>query len=112
MINKKCPSEFAELYKYIPPNFNPGVRDYDGVDPEKHIVQYLPDPMTNFVPPAGRCGCVGSCGCGCGYRNGCECAPHNPGYEWGMSVSRDNIAKLLVWGTIIYAVWFYMIKKK
>nr|QBK88552.1 MAG: hypothetical protein LCMiAC01_02290 [Mimivirus LCMiAC01] len=44
-------SEFANVYKYIQPNFNPGVRQWRSVKPERHVVTGLDGETPNFIPP-------------------------------------------------------------
>lgn len=43
-------NEYQNVYKQISPNFNPGVRQWYGVKPDKHYVKELNKPFYSYIP--------------------------------------------------------------
>ena len=105
-------SEFANLYKYISPNFNPGVRQWAGVEPEKHIVEF--DELEgSFMPPAGFPenpktleGFDPSIPLCCYGKNDVE--PFGISFDQRLSLSKDSILRILIFGVVAYLIWYYI----
>ncbi len=94
-------SEFANVMKYISPNFNPGVRKWYGVEHEKHIVEDLDKPFYSYIPPKGfpMYPMLDP-------RNG------NTGFEYRVDLSKETIMRFIVIAIVAYLVWSYYQPKK
>ena len=100
--NTKCKTinKYAAVQKQIEPPFNPGVRQWCCVDPEKQVVDcldYLPD---NVIPNPP--------GCKCNYID-----PLIEKFSINKTLVLDstNIIRILIIVLIIYLIWYYFIRK-
>ena len=89
-------SEFANVMKYVSPNFNPGIRRWHGVDPERHIVEDIDKPFYSYIPPKGF-------------------PMINPqvedfGFQQKVTISKKALMKLLMIIIVVYLVWTYFRK--